>query len=97
MVTTRKQFDFTSEAVSEGHPDKICDRISDTVLDEIIKEDPKARVACETFATTNKIILGGEVTEIEFSVAYLPTATLAYYCTFPGHWTIMKGILRVVA
>ena len=61
MVTNRKQFDFTSEAVSEGHPDKVCDRISDTVLDEIIKEDPKARVACETFATTNKIILGGEI------------------------------------
>ena len=60
MVTKRKQFDFTSEAVSEGHPDKVCDRISDTVLDEIIKEDPKARVACETVATTNKIILGGE-------------------------------------
>ena len=52
---------FTSESVSEGHPDKVCDRISDTVLDEIIKEDPKARVACETFATTNKIILGGEI------------------------------------
>ena len=61
MVTARKKFDFTSEAVSEGHPDKVCDRISDTVLDEIIKEDPKARVACETFATTNKIILGGEI------------------------------------
>ena len=61
MVTNRKKFDFTSEAVSEGHPDKVCDRISDTVLDEIIKEDPKARVACETFATTNKIILGGEI------------------------------------
>ncbi|MAM81322.1 MAG: azurin [Gammaproteobacteria bacterium] len=44
-----------------------------------------------------KIIGGGETTEIEFSVADLPTATLAYYCTFPGHWTIMKGILRVVA
>ena len=61
MLTTRKKFDFTSESVSEGHPDKVCDRISDTVLDEIIKEDPKARVACETFATTNKIILGGEI------------------------------------
>ncbi|MAI97847.1 MAG: methionine adenosyltransferase [Rhodobacteraceae bacterium] len=61
MKATRKQFDFTSESVSEGHPDKVCDRISDTILDEIIKEDPMARVACEAFATTNKVILGGEV------------------------------------
>ena len=61
MKATRKKFDFTSESVSEGHPDKVCDRISDTILDEIIKEDPKGRVACEAFATTNKVILGGEV------------------------------------
>ncbi len=58
---TRKNFTFTSESVSEGHPDKLCDRISDAVLDAFLAEEPEARVACETFATTNRIIIGGEV------------------------------------
>ena len=52
---------FTSESVSEGHPDKLCDRVSDTVLDLFLAAEPEARVACETFATTNRVILGGEV------------------------------------
>ena len=52
---------FTSESVSEGHPDKVCDQISDAILDAFIKEDPLARVACETFATTNRVIVGGEI------------------------------------
>ena len=52
---------FTSESVSEGHPDKLCDRVSDTVLDLFLATEPEARVACETFATTNRVILGGEV------------------------------------
>jgi S-adenosylmethionine synthetase len=52
---------FTSESVSEGHPDKICDRISDAVLDFCLKKDSLARVACETFATTNTVVVGGEV------------------------------------
>ncbi|UFN49914.1 methionine adenosyltransferase [Roseomonas sp. OT10] len=51
---------FTSESVSEGHPDKVADRISDTVLDAYLREDPYARVACETMVTTNRIILAGE-------------------------------------
>ncbi len=55
-------FLFTSESVSEGHPDKVCDAISDGVLDAIFKEDPKARVACETFVTTGLVLVGGEVT-----------------------------------
>ena len=55
-------FLFTSESVSEGHPDKICDAISDSVLDAIFKEDPKARVACETFVTTGLVLVGGEIT-----------------------------------
>jgi S-adenosylmethionine synthetase len=55
-------FYFTSESVSEGHPDKVCDSISDGVLDAIIKEDPNARVACETFVTTGLVLVGGEVT-----------------------------------
>ena len=52
---------FTSESVSEGHPDKVCDRISDAVLDAFISEESEARVACETFATTNRVVIGGEV------------------------------------
>jgi S-adenosylmethionine synthetase len=55
-------FFFTSESVSEGHPDKVCDAISDGVLDAIYKIDPKARVACETFVTTGLVLVGGEVT-----------------------------------
>ncbi len=53
---------FTSESVTEGHPDKMCDKISDAILDEILKEDPAARVACETFATTGMVTVMGEVT-----------------------------------
>jgi S-adenosylmethionine synthetase len=52
---------FTSESVSEGHPDKICDRISDAILDFCLTKDKTARVACETFATTNTVIVGGEL------------------------------------
>ena len=58
---SRSNFIFTSESVSEGHPDKVCDRISDAVLDAFISEEPEARVACETFATTNRVVIGGEV------------------------------------
>ncbi len=58
---TRKNYIFTSESVSEGHPDKVCDRISDAVLDALLSEEPQARVACETFATTNRVVIGGEV------------------------------------
>ncbi|AAT75597.1 S-adenosylmethionine synthetase [Mesoplasma florum L1] len=53
---------FTSESVSEGHPDKICDQISDAILDEVLKQDPNAKVACETFATTNYLLIGGQIT-----------------------------------
>ena len=52
---------FTSESVSEGHPDKVCDRVSDTVLDLFLQHDTQARVACETLATTNRVVLAGEV------------------------------------
>jgi len=57
----RQNYSFTSESVSEGHPDKVCDRISDAVLDTFLAEDPLARVAVETFATTNQVVVGGEV------------------------------------
>ncbi len=58
---SRQNYIFTSESVSEGHPDKVCDRISDAVLDAFLREEPNARVACETFATTNRVVVGGEV------------------------------------
>lgn len=58
---SRQNYLFTSESVSEGHPDKICDRISDAILDAFLTEEEMARVACETFATTNRVVIGGEV------------------------------------
>lgn len=58
---SRQNYIFTSESVSEGHPDKVCDRISDAVLDAFLAEEPEARVAAETFATTNRVVIGGEV------------------------------------
>ena len=61
MNPARAGYLFTSESVSEGHPDKVADRISDTVVDAFLAADPEARVACETLVTTNRIILAGEV------------------------------------
>ena len=58
---SKKNYLFTSESVSEGHPDKVCDRISDMVVDSYLSKDPYSRVACETLTTTNKVILAGEV------------------------------------
>jgi len=57
-----KNFFFTSESVSEGHPDKMCDLISDAVVDEILRQDPKARIACETLCKTGMVVLAGEIT-----------------------------------
>ena len=56
-----KNYLFTSESVSEGHPDKVADQISDAVLDEFLRQDPDSRVACETFCTTGLVVVGGEV------------------------------------
>ena len=58
---SEKNYLFTSESVSEGHPDKVCDRISDMVVDSYLSKDPFARVACETLTTTNKVVLAGEI------------------------------------
>jgi len=57
----RKNYLFTSESVSEGHPDKVCDQISDAIVDAFLKVNPEARVACETLATTNRVVIAGEV------------------------------------
>jgi len=69
---------FTSESVSEGHPDKICDQVSDAVLDAVLAADPTGRVACECFATTGLIVVGGEIT----------TTT---YIDLP---TLVRGVIR---
>ena len=62
MIGRKGNFLFTSESVTEGHPDKICDQVSDAIVDAIIKEDPKARIAAECFTKTGSIMVGGEVT-----------------------------------
>ena len=61
MKSIQEDFEFTSESVSEGHPDKVCDQISDSILDLFMEKDSNSRVACETLATTNKIVLAGEI------------------------------------
>ncbi|MGQ0644935.1 MAG: methionine adenosyltransferase [Elusimicrobiota bacterium] len=58
----RDRYVFTSESVTEGHPDKVCDQISDAVLDAVLKDDPMGRVACETFVSVGLIVVGGEIT-----------------------------------
>ena len=60
-MRSKGEYLFTSESVSEGHPDKVADRISDTVLDAYLTADPYARVGCETLVTTNRVVLAGEV------------------------------------
>jgi len=62
MSKVRAEHVFTSESVSEGHPDKVCDRISDAVLDACLAQDPESRVACESLATTNLVVISGEIT-----------------------------------
>jgi len=64
---SKGNFFFTSESVTEGHPDKVCDQISDAVLDDLIKQDPKCRVACEAFITVGLVIVGGEITTTGYS------------------------------
>ena len=57
-----KNYIFSSESVGEGHPDKVCDTISDAVLDACLAQDPTSRVACETYAKCNLVVVGGEIT-----------------------------------
>jgi len=64
--TDKTTYFFTSESVGEGHPDKLCDQISDAILDACLKEDPNSRVACETFASTSLVLIGGEITTSTF-------------------------------
>ena len=77
------RYHFTSESVTEGHPDKICDQISDAVLDAVLTDDPHGRVACETFATTGLILIGGEITttaRIDYARVARDTVKEIGYC-----------------
>lgn len=67
-----RDYVFTSESVTEGHPDKVCDQISDAVLDDVFRQDPRGRVACETFVTVGLVIVGGEIT----TTGYVDVANL---------------------
>jgi len=65
-TTGKGHYFFTSESVGEGHPDKLCDQVSDAILDACLKDDPQSRVACETFASTSLVLIGGEITTNTF-------------------------------
>jgi S-adenosylmethionine synthetase len=65
-MSKKGRYFFTSESVTEGHPDKICDQISDSVLDDLLRQDPKSRVACETLATTGLVLIAGEITTLGY-------------------------------
>ncbi len=79
-MAQRKDFIFTSESVGEGHPDKVCDQVSDAVLDEAIRQDPTSHVACESFATTGMVLVGGEI-------------TTAGYIDLPQ---VVRGVLKAI-
>ena len=80
MINQKGDFLFTSESVTEGHPDKICDQVSDAILDAIYKDDPDARVAIECLTKTGSIMIGGEVT----TKTYVDMAEIARERSEPG-------------
>jgi S-adenosylmethionine synthetase len=73
--TTAKKYLLTSESVTEGHPDKVCDQISDAILDAILAQDPAARVACDCVVTTGLLLVTGEITTSAYVAR--PSSTLA--------------------
>ena len=83
----KKNFLFTSESVSEGHPDKVCDRISDMVVDSYLSSEPQSRVACETLTTTNKVVLAGEVRGPEIRKDDLNMVVFCHILMFYGYFT----------
>lgn len=86
---------FTSESVSEGHPDKIADQISDAVLDEILKQDPKARVACETYVKTGMALVGGEITTSAWvDIENLTRQVICDIVTNTQRWGLMAILVR---
>ena len=89
--TMKNNYLFTSESVSEGHPDKVCDRISDMVVDLYLSQDPVSRVACETLTTTNKVVLAGETRGPKINKDDLISKMIQIYET-----TSKNGILKVL-
>ena len=94
-----KNFIFSSESVGEGHPDKVCDTISDAVLDACLAQDPRSRVACETYAKSNLVVVGGEITTkakldfnaiaTNFGAAPLPAPTLGTLVPEPASFATL--------
>jgi len=85
----KKNYLFTSESVSEGHPDKVCDRISDMVVDTYLSSEPQSRVACETLTTTNKVVLAGETRGPEIKkdeFIYISKKVFKFYLTDPSNF-----------
>ena len=72
----REKILFTSESVTEGHPDKMCDQISDAILDELMRQDPMSRVACETCCTTGLVMVMGEITTQAYVISRRSFVTL---------------------
>src|SRR5687768_8522892 len=89
---------FTSESVSMGHPDKIADQVSDAILDTILAQDPKARVACETFVTTGLCLVGGEITTTAaFNVDDVVRATIKEIGYTDATWGYDCNTLAVIS
>ena len=86
----KNNYFFTSESVSEGHPDKVCDRISDMVVDTYLSKEPYARVACETLATTNKVVLAGETRGPKIKNDDFQHSNDTKYCSFCDNKLIAK-------
>ena len=100
MTQQEGKYLFTSESVTEGHPDKICDQISDAVLDSIMADDPTGRVACEVFATTGLVLVGGEITTKTYvdipAIARETIKNIGYtdpHCRF--HWENISVITTI--
>ena len=88
-----RRFIFSSESVGEGHPDKVCDTISDAVLDACLAQDPKSRVACETYAKSNMVVVGGEITTSAKldNVQLVRNAVRDFAARYNAEWLIEKN------
>ena len=86
---------FTSESVSEGHPDKVCDKISDMIVDTYLSLDPYSRVACETLTTTNKVVLAGETRgpDLDKEEIIQVGKQLTLRCIFISNLAILQWVL----
>ena len=101
MANYNGDYLFTSESVSEGHPDKICDQISDAVLDALLSKDPKSRVACETLVKTGLVVIAGEITSnaiIDYAaIARKTISDIGYNDGDLGFDAKSCGIITIVA